>query len=89
MKAQLPGLGTTVQIHKVVVQDEEIVEKSKRLEAEVNDLRRQLQELSVKKSAGSDDGAKERDLEQKLAKIGMETEQRIALMAEEYEKKLS
>jgi predicted nuclease with TOPRIM domain len=82
-------LGAPVQIQKVVIQDEEIVEKSKRLEGEVNDLRKQLQDLSLKKSAASDDGAKVRDLEQKLAKIGMETEQRIALMAEEYEKKLS
>lgn len=82
-------MGAPVQIQKVVIQDEEIVEKSKRLEGEVNDLRKQLQDLSLKKSAASDDGAKVRDLEQKLAKIGMETEQRIALMAEEYEKKLS
>lgn len=82
-------MGAPVQIQKVVIQDEEIVEKSKRLEGEVNDLRKQLQDLSLKKSAASDDGAKVRDLEQKLEKIGMETEQRIALMAEEYEKKLS
>ena len=39
MKAQLPTLGTPVEIQKVIVKDESVVEENQRLKAELEKVK--------------------------------------------------
>ncbi len=54
LNAKLPGLGQTVQIQKVIVQDEATQAKNLSLEAEVSSLRSKLETMKAPSSGGID-----------------------------------
>ena len=54
MKAQLPGLGAQVEIKKVLVKDQSVVEENNRLKAELEEMK---QKLAESKNQSGDIGA--------------------------------
>ena len=73
IKAQLPQLGAQVEVQKVVVKDESVVEENRRLKAELEQAK---EELKAKGVAGEGDAEKEQ-LKKELAELKEQFELKI------------